>query len=373
METKSYFASSVPAALEVARRELGPEAMLVGSRPAPPQARPLGRLEVTFAWDSRKERIDRERRLSQPRSSFSSLQESGGGLPPECSEIDDIRRQIKALRSVVGKSAPGKSERDFLEQLTMAGFDPDAVAGLVNEAAKQSGDARTALADLLTQYIRISPFKSPRSGESRTMALVGPPGRGKSTTLIKIAISRGIACHTPVRVYTAGPHGVGDTEKMARYCSILGAPHQCFESLPGLELALRGEAWKGLTLIDTPGLSPSDSKEAEPLAELFDRRPEIEKHLVLRAEARYADMLAVTERFAELRPNCLLFTGMDETCNFAAMASLLVRTSLPMTFAGTGQRIPEDLADADAVGLIHRVLSPLGLVEGLRLRSAAAA
>src|SRR5580704_683091 len=51
MQTKAYFASSVPAALEVARQELGEKAMLVSSKPAPPQARKYGRLEVTFAFD----------------------------------------------------------------------------------------------------------------------------------------------------------------------------------------------------------------------------------------------------------------------------------------------------------------------------------
>lgn len=51
MQSKVYFASSVPAAIEVARRELGENALLVGSMPAPPAFRQLGRLEVTFAWD----------------------------------------------------------------------------------------------------------------------------------------------------------------------------------------------------------------------------------------------------------------------------------------------------------------------------------
>ncbi len=53
MQTKTYFATSVPAALEVARQELGQDALLVGSRPAPAAARQYGRLEVTFAFDAK--------------------------------------------------------------------------------------------------------------------------------------------------------------------------------------------------------------------------------------------------------------------------------------------------------------------------------
>jgi len=51
MRMKSYFSSTVESAVELARRELGPEAMLVNSRPAMPEARHLGEYEVVFAAD----------------------------------------------------------------------------------------------------------------------------------------------------------------------------------------------------------------------------------------------------------------------------------------------------------------------------------
>src|SRR5580658_9649985 len=103
MQTKAYFASSVPAALEFARRELGENALLVSSRPAPPQARQFGRLEVTFAWD-----------------------------PAE---------------------APSE----------------------VTSAVRRSGNPDTAGVDELTSRIPTAPFVEMKSGESRTLAFVGPP------------------------------------------------------------------------------------------------------------------------------------------------------------------------------------------------------
>ena len=51
MQTKTYSANSIPAALEMARKEMGENALLVGSKPAAPQNRQFGPLEVTFAWD----------------------------------------------------------------------------------------------------------------------------------------------------------------------------------------------------------------------------------------------------------------------------------------------------------------------------------
>jgi len=373
METKSYFASSVPAALEIARRELGPEALLVGSRPAPPENRQFGRLEVTFAWNQRPDmsRSDVHGSLAGGRQGRGT--EHALNVQSSSAEIEDIRRQIKALRTVVGRAATAVKGPDILERLTTAGLDPHLTSELIAEAGSLTGDPEARLVGLLEKHIHVAPFAPLRSGENRTLAFVGPPGRGKSTSLVKFALSRALANRTPVRIYTAGPHAVGDSDKMARYCSVLGVPHQTIESIPSLELALRGEAWNGFTLIDTPGLSPSDHCITTALGEFLHRRREIETHLVLRAESQYADMLAATERFASLRAGRLLFVGTDETSNYSAMVNLIVRTAIPVTFEGTGPSIPEDFVDADAASLAGRVLAQRGQAAAPKVRRAVAA
>src|SRR5579863_5912561 len=172
MQTKAYFASSVPAALEVARHELGENALLVSSRPAPPQARQFGRLEVTFAWDASEGPL--------------------AGRPPN-----------------------------------------------------RSGNPDIAAVDELASRIPVAPFVEMKAGEHRTLAFVGPPGRGKTTSLVKIAVNMGLARSVPVRIYCAGAHSIGAQEQLARFAAILGTPYQACESLTSLSLALKGEAWKG--------------------------------------------------------------------------------------------------------------------------------
>src|SRR5580698_7574329 len=133
MQTKAYFASSVPAALEFARQELGENALLVSSRASPPQARQFGRFEVTFAWD-----------------------------PAEAPPI---------------KTSP--------------------------RAERLSG------VDELASRIPIAPFAEMKPGEARTLAFVGPPGRGKTISLFKIAVNKGLARRVPVRLFCAGAHAIG--------------------------------------------------------------------------------------------------------------------------------------------------------------------
>ena len=92
----------------------------------------------------------------------------------------------------------------------------------------------------------------------RTLAFIwNLLGKGKTTSLVKIARCA-MDWQTGYRREStaAGAQGVGATEQMARYASILGVPFQALESFDSLNLALQGERWKGLVLIDTPGIGP---------------------------------------------------------------------------------------------------------------------
>ena len=153
---------------------------------------------------------------------------------------------------------------------------------------------------------------------------------------------------------------------MARYASILGVPFQAFESFESLGLALQGERWNGLVLIDTPGAIAGDRKEMEGMAKFFARRSDIEKHLVIRAEARSADMQYMLTKFAAIGPSRLLFTGVDEVRGLGAAADTMIRSGLPATFFGTGTQIPEDLEEVN----VAKLARSLWMVNGLAARPA---
>jgi flagellar biosynthesis GTPase FlhF len=362
MQTKTYFANNVPAALEIARQELGEDALLVNSKPAPAHARSFGRLEVTFAWDPP---LGENAKSTGPKPVPSKQR----------SELDEIRQQIAHLEATVGQSGGGlpkvgqwadqrsdqeedrgkKNDNPVFARLCAAGLGAETARETVREIPRTALDPQSSVVQSLARRIPMAPFVEVKPGETRVLAFVGPPGRGKTLSLVKIAVAEGLARQIPVRIYSVGAHGVGGQEQIARYGAILGVPHQSFEAIENLSLALQGDAWKGLVLIDTPGLSASDRDEMNDLTRFFSGRPEIEKHLVLRADARSADMLHVISRFAGLRPSRLLFTGIDDALSAGAMAEALIRSRIPGTFAGTGQQIPDDLEVMDAGKLARDV------------------
>jgi len=394
MQTKTYFASSVPAALELARKELGEEAMLVTSKPSSAEARPLGRLEVTFAFDARSAvaslpvppappqvksfaaTLEKLTRLEPnadiavlPRSASAAFRKLADASPVAASpravsesrqlasEVDEIRQQLSALKRSVTTGRQFEARSPVAQHLIESGIGTDLAEDIASAPRLRtgSGEVPALVARELAERIPVGAFPEIKKGEGLALALVGPPGRGKTTTLIKIAMRFGLANRIPVKIYMAGSHGVGCEEQLARYASVLGVPFQACEQLESLALALSGDMWKGLALIDTPGLSPSDSAEIGEFARFFKRRPEIEKHLVLRADARPADISHVIARFSAMEISRLLFTGLDEVVSLGSMADAIMRSGIPAGLAGTGQRIPEDLETVSA-GWLARAL-----------------
>lgn len=314
METKSYFASSIPAALEAARLELGDNAMLVGSRPTPPETRQFGRLEVTFAYDPSDRPV----------------------MPP-----------------VVPRIQPPKES--LSERLVRAGLSPELATDIGAAAELRPENPDLALVEELAGRIRIAPWIELQPGESRAIAFIGPPGRGKTISLAKLAVNRGVSRRLPVRICSTGPQSIGAKERIARFASILGTPFESHESLASLHSALEDTDWTGLTLIDTPGISPADRSELIALKNIFLTHPEIERHLVLRADAGTADMLYTISRFSALGPSRLLFTGLDEAVRVSSVIETLIRGGVPGTFAGVGQHIPQDIQEMNAERLARAV------------------
>lgn len=315
MQTKSYFASSIPAALEAARAELGENAMLVSSRPTPPEARHFGRLEVTFAYDP--------------------------------ADLEQRRNVAQASACVVQQSLP--------ERLVRAGLSPELAADIGAAADMRPSNPDLAVVEELTSRIRIAPWIEMQPGESRALAFIGPPGRGKTLSLAKLAVNRGVSRRLPVRICSTGPQSITAKERIARFASILGTPFQAHDSLASLHAALEDENWAGLTLIDTPGISPADRNEMTELKNLFSTHPEIERHLVLRADAGAADMLHTISRFSALGPSRLLFTGMDEAVRVASVIETLICGGIPATFAGLGQHVPQDIQEMNAERLARAI------------------
>jgi flagellar biosynthesis protein FlhF len=375
MRIKSYFANSIQDAMEQARVELGSEAMLVNSRRTDPELKHLGAYEVVFGTAGTNGRL--ESGAAQPPGAVARKDQRD----PLMEEMAELRRQIESVkRSVSRQSAHLRLtglerwpdlERTY-DQLLAADFSQEIAQDLVQAAAKRmpEEDARplragsgasgieAAVIGEIERRLRIAPEIGRGEPERRVALFAGPPGCGKTSTLVKIAIAYGIKQGIPVQIISTDTLRVGAAEQLSAYARIMGAGFQAVHTLKGLGQALDEHRAKRLVLIDTPGYAPGEMEDARELAGFLGRQSHIAVHLLLPAVLRQSVLARISERFEMLGPATLVFTHFDEADRPGAVLDQAIRTGIPVSFLSRGQKIPEDIVEASKQALLERLWEP---------------
>ena len=155
----------------------------------------------------------------------------------------------------------------------------------------------------LASFVLTSPVLG--NGGTRTVALVGPPGFGKTTSLIKLAIRECLAQRKPCSLFTIDTLRIAAADQLRSYASILGVPFQVLETPAALIVALENLRPNDTAFIDTPGFAATDMVDAFGWGVIFTQRPGIDVHLVLPASMRSADQRRIADQYEIfLRANC---------------------------------------------------------------------
>jgi flagellar biosynthesis protein FlhF len=366
MKIKSYYSRSVEDAIATARQELGPDAMLVNSRRALPECRHLGEYEVVLVVDAPPGRDDSD-----------SLVPVGRPAPDRLNtDVTDLKRELEAMRRAITRSAyapePWRGASPDAAQgyaaLTAADVSPELARSLVDgaEGRRSANFAvltrpdpaafQRALADELRSRILVQPVLGRGDGRPHIVALVGPPGSGKTTTLVKLAVNYGLASRRPTLLLSTDTYRVAAAEQLRSYAAILGVGVQVLETVTALAQALEEHRGKELIFIDTPGFGFQDLDAAAPLAQFLSSRADIDTQLVLPSSMRTGDLARIGDSYGIFRPQRLIFTRIDEAGSFGGIVNETVRAAMPVSFLATGQRIPEDLETASAGRIADLVL-----------------
>jgi flagellar biosynthesis GTPase FlhF len=219
---------------------------------------------------------------------------------------------------------------------------------------------RTALTAEIQDSFRVDPELGIPGDGPRMVALVGPPGAGKTATIAKLAVKYGLATRKPTLLISLDTLRVAASEQLRWYASILGINFQVVETSRALAQALEEHKGKDLIFIDTPGFTAGDLEGGCDAAEFLAGRNDIQKHLVLPASMRFTDLAHISSAYDVFRPSRLIFSRMDETSTFGPLLCEAVGSGRPITILTTGQRVPEDLELADKASLTNRLLPSSG-------------
>ncbi len=355
MRIKSFFASTVDAALAEARREMGPDAMLIESRRSAPESRRLGEHEVVCAVTSEAPPANNKR--SRPSPSIQDARCDSAVAAPESWDalLNRVERIASTLERAEGAAlriaAPPESVAS-LKALEAAGVDPQWIGELLDRSHSEAGDTSQAVASM----IRVDSSLGKSGTGQGIVAVVGSAGAGKTATLVKLAARFGFASRRPSLLVSADTQRVAGTEPLRSYAAILGAGFLAVDGARALRQAIdehRGKEW---IWIDTPGWSRSEAEDARDVMSVLAADAEVDTHLVLPASMRAADIASAAARFEPCHPSKIIFTRLDECSSFGVLLNESARSGLPLSFLCSGPQIPEDLEPADKQRIASLIL-----------------
>jgi flagellar biosynthesis protein FlhF len=342
--------------MNLARQELGADAMLVSTKRTDDDGRALGEYEVVFASTDYAGSIKAMAPHEAPQSSALTLQP----IKKLSDEVAALKREMERLASALARSSAGMAKMAanpdigaVFAKLVEADFDAAVAQDILARVISKPEVTDSATSSVLTDCVSAELMKllkvdsrMPAPGKN-TVIVVGPPGVGKTTTLVKLAVRYGLTGRRRCQILSLDTNRVAGCEQLRSYAAITGLAFQAIETPHALAQLLDEYRHKDLVLIDTPGFTRNEMEDAAEMAKLVCKLPQAEAHLVLSASMKTSDMNRLAAAFEIFAPAKLIFTRLDETETFGSLLNLSLRTGKPVSFVTNGQQVPDDLAPAN--------------------------
>jgi flagellar biosynthesis protein FlhF len=268
-----------------------------------------------------------------------------------------MQREFKELRELLESELANMSWNDkrlreplqarVLEELSAMDIAPDvamALAALTPRRTSLENPSHIPLALLVKHLPVVDRLSTVNSG---VIAVAGPTGAGKTTTIAKLA-ARWSMQHgsSGLALVSTDAYRIGAREQLMTYARILGAPMHAANSGAELARVLEQLKAKKLILIDTAGMGPRDVRLSEQLAALQLGAARAQVLLALPAQGEGHALEEIIRAFARVSPTACILTKVDEAASLGAVISTTMRHKLKIAYLCDGQRVPEDLHSA---------------------------
>jgi len=373
-------------ALALVRRELGPEAAVLHTREVRrgrwPWSRQARWIEVTASND-----VVVPSRWAEPERGLATEDFAGvrARLAPQAAAGIDLaelaagdlggqlQSKLDSLQALVwdlcksGRASAGdwpESLFGLFTDLLDAEMREDVARDLIERLRRACSPGELAdrtlvkrkLAALLEAEIAVAGPIATIPGQRRLVALVGPTGVGKTTTIAKLAAHFRLREKRRVGLITVDTYRVAAVEQLRTYADIIDLPMEVVSTPREVRQALARLADQELILMDTAGRSPRDDVKVQELRAILSESQPDEVHLVLSSVAGVASLIKSAQQFAPVGTTALLLTKLDESSGLGNLLPLVRECPLPLSYLTNGQSVPDDIEVASADRLARVVL-----------------
>lgn len=364
MKLKRYLAPNMRQAMALVRDELGADAVIMSTRNTPEG------VEVVAAIDPEAQEHKMQTRLRQPEA-HSSFMSNELSMPQpmatqqQSSEMARMSEELKAVRSLLENQmsglAWGQAEQNnpnrvaLLKRLVQLGVGWELSQKLISRVQSHLD---SAWSDILFEIEKAIPLEERDVvDKGGIIALVGPTGVGKTTTIAKMAsrfVMRNSA--SQLALITTDCYKIGAQAQLKTFADLLGVPVHVVNTEGELYTLLSALATKKLILIDTAGMSQRDLQLSQQLTKDQSGMNAVRNYLVMSAATQLSVMKDIVKSFSQVGLSGCILTKVDEALKLGNILTVLVENKLPISYLSDGQRVPEDLSPIRIRDLIDKAI-----------------
>jgi len=294
----------------------------------------------------------------------------GSALRGEVGEIRAMVRELLARPSVLTETIPDLPDelREFYTTLIqnevadeiareVIATAKDRVAQWRTESANSGGGNSATLQQLIPAVLQetiermlppAEPVEVNAQAGAKYVALVGPTGVGKTTTIAKLAAHFKLREGRRVGLITIDTYRIAAVDQLRAYADILNIPLEIVLTPADMAAAVGRLKAFDLVLIDTSGRSQRDTNRLGELKQFLDsarneNAGQLETHLVLSCTSHPQQMMQVAEKFGQLGVDRIVFTKLDECVGVGVILNVTRRLNLHLSYLTTGQDVPDDI------------------------------
>lgn len=275
--------------------------------------------------------------------SISSLQQEMVSLKTAVTLLLENQTSAAVLRDLQGYG------REVFEALVKAGVEEKAALTIGQQVAAGGEQGHAYLQQELRRLMGPGAPIAVEAGQRRIVALVGPTGVGKTTTLAKLAAHFTLERGLRVGLVTSDTFRIAAIDQLRTYADILGIRVYTVERPEDAALALKETVDCDLVLVDTGGRNHRDKERMAELRDLLAVLHPDETHLVVSLNINPRDVYEMLEHYVPLGVNRFIFTKLDEASSPGLLLNIRLKYDKPVGYVTHGQSVPDDIIPADEV------------------------
>lgn len=359
MKIRSYKGPSLEKLYETIHRELGPEAVVVCPEGGSGSGFSIGRRQHELIAIVDDNDADHHLLSSVKAHGSAEIQKLSMEQSEKWAEMERMFNELKKeIRNVANNPAAG-ADGSSAAAGAAGSWDPRFLK-LVNQRvpdAMRNGDVAPSMFSQLSELLNIEesfPLIR-RDRKPHIIAVTGPTGSGKTTTLAKLAAKWCLEERLKVGIITTDTYRVAAVDQTKEYATLLGLELRIVFSPEEAGKAVAAFKDKDVILVDTPGRNYYDHIGMNSLKGILRSMGPVTTLLLIPAALDRGNVSELIRSYRVLEPDYVVVTKVDETHRYSVFTTIACETDRPVVFVTNGQRVPKDIAAAKRMDVVEMI------------------